>query len=51
MEHNINMAFGQPSLITFIAVRQAIPVIIDTFGKGVFFSPREDGNYDCSVRV
>ena len=51
MEHNINMAFGEPSLITFIAIENAIPGIIDTFGKGVSFSRRSDGCYDCSVRV
>ena len=51
MEHNINMAFGEPSLITFIANEKAVPDIIDAFGKGVSFSRRDDGRYDCSVRV
>ncbi len=51
MEHNINMAFGEPSLITFIANEKAVPDIIDAFGKGVSFSRRHDGRYDCSVRV
>ena len=51
MEHNINMAFGKPSLITFIAHSRAVPDIIDAFGKGVSFSRRADGQYDCSVRV
>ena len=51
MEHNINMAFGEPALITFIAKRNAIPDIIDTFGKGVSFSPGHDGHYNCTVRI
>lgn len=51
MEHNINMAFGKPELIAFIANRNAVPGIIDSFGKGVSFSRRQDGKYDCSVRV
>lgn len=51
MEHNINMAFGKPERITFIANSYAIPGIIDTFGKGVEFNYRSDGNYDCIVNV
>ena len=43
MEQNINMAFGEPVLITFIAIENAIPGIIDTFGKGVSYSCRSDG--------
>ena len=51
MEHNINMAFGEPSLITFIAIKNTIPDIIAAFGKGVSFYVRKDGNYDCTVRI
>ena len=51
MEHNANMAFGDPILITFIAAEKGIPIVIDAFGKGVTFRQRKDGQYDCTVRV
>ena len=51
MEHNINMAFGVPEQITFIASGSAVPGIIDTFGKGVQFSRLANGYYECIVKV
>ena len=51
MEHNANMAFGDPVRITFIAESRGVPIVIDAFGKGVEFSERKDGRYDCTVRV
>ena len=51
MEQNINMAFGEPSRITFIAEARTVPSIIDTFGRGVEFQPLESGQYACVVHV
>ena len=51
MEHNANMAFGDPVLITFITSERGVPIVIDAFGKGVTFAERKDGQYDCTVRV
>lgn len=51
MEHNANMAFGDPILITFISSEKGVPIVIDAFGKGVTFQERKDGQYDCTVRV
>lgn len=51
MSHNINMAFGDPVRITFIAKPKAVREIIDAFGKSVEFTRREDGDLDCVVRV
>ena len=51
MERNINMAFGKPERITFVAEGRAIPGIIDAFGKGVQFSRLENGQYECLVNV
>ncbi len=51
MEHNANMAFGDPVLITFIATERGVPIVIDAFGKGVEFKERKDEQYDCTVRV
>ncbi|MBR2661617.1 MAG: WYL domain-containing protein [Clostridia bacterium] len=51
MEHNINMAFGKPTRITFQANDYAIPSIIDTFGKNVIFSNQKDGKVECVVNV
>ena len=51
MSHNINMAFGEPKRITFIAKPKAVREIIDAFGKNVEFSRRPDGDLDCVVRV
>ena len=51
MEHNANMAFGDPVLITFVSTEKGIPIVIDAFGKGVSFRQRKDGQYDCTVRV
>ena len=51
MEHNANMAFGYPILITFVSTDKGIPIIIDAFGKGVTFQARKDGLYNCTVRV
>ncbi len=51
MEHNANMAFGDPVRITFICAERGIPIVIDAFGKAVEFEKRKDGQYDCTVRV
>ena len=51
MEHNINMAFGEPSRITFVTGARMIPTVIDTFGRGVDFRPLDHGNYECVVHV
>ncbi len=51
MEHNINMAFGKPERITFLARPYAVPTLIDTFGKGISFNENEDGSYICTVNV
>ena len=51
MEHNANMAFGDPVRITFTSTERGVPIIIDAFGKGVEFTERKDGLYDCVVRV
>ena len=51
MEHNANMAFGDPVRITFTCPDKHIPIVIDAFGKGVEFKQRKDGQYDCTVRV
>lgn len=51
MEHNINMAFGQPERITFIAKPYAVPALIDAFGKGISFEEKRDGSYNCTVNV
>ncbi len=50
-DRNANMAFGDPVRITFIAENRAVPIVIDSFGKGVEFRERKDGRYDCTVRV
>ena len=51
MEHNANMAFGDPIRITFTSTERGVPIVIDAFGKGVEFRQRKDGQYDCTVRV
>ena len=51
MEHNANMAFGDPVRITFLCESRGVPIVIDAFGKGVQFKARKDGRYDCTVRV
>ena len=51
MEHNANMAFGDPVRITFITTEKGVPIVIDSFGKGVEFKKRKDGQYNCTVRV
>ena len=51
MSHNINMAFGTPERITFIAKPRAVREIIDAFGRGVTFARRKDGDLDCVVYV
>ena len=51
MEHNANMAFGDPVRITFLCEARGVPIVIDSFGKGVKFKARKDGRYDCTVRV
>ncbi len=51
MEHNINMAFGKPERITFIANQYAVPALIDAFGKGITFDTNKDGTYTCTVNV
>ena len=51
MKHNINMAFGTPERITFIAEPKAVREIIDAFGRGASFTRRPDGNLDCVVYV
>ena len=51
MEHNINMAFGQPERITFTADPRAVPSLIDAFGKGISFQENKDGTYTCTVNV
>ena len=37
--------------ITFTSTERGVPIIIDAFGKGVEFTERKDGLYDCVVRV
>ena len=51
MEHNANMAFGDPVRITFLSSDRGVPIVIDAFGKGVSFQERKDGQYLCTVRV
>ena len=51
MEHNINMAFGKPERITFIADPYAVPALIDAFGKNIAFGEKKDGAYTCTVHV
>ena len=51
MSQNINMAFGEPVRITFIAKPRAVREIIDAFGKSVNFTRRSDGDLDCVVHV
>ena len=51
MEHNANMAFGDPVRITFLCEARGVPIVIDSFGKGVEFKERKDGRYNCTVRV
>ena len=51
MEHNANMAFGDPVLITFTSTEKGIPIIIDAFGKGVSIQAEKNGQYCCTVRV
>lgn len=51
MEHNANMVFGDPVLITFTSTEKGIPIIIDAFGKGVSIQAGKDGQYSCTVRV
>ena len=51
MEHNANMVFGDPVLITFTSTEKGIPIIIDAFGKGVSIQAGKDGQYCCTVRV
>ena len=51
MEHNANMAFGDPIRITFTSTEKGVPIVIDAFGKGVEFKKRKDGQYNCTVRV
>ena len=51
MEHNANMAFGDPERITFDCAEKGVPIVIDTFGKGASFLPKKDGQYECTVRV
>ena len=51
MEHNANMAFGDPVRITFTSTERGIPIVIDAFGKAVEFRERKDGLTDCTVRV
>ena len=51
MEHNANMAFGDPVRITFTSAERGIPIVIDAFGKAVEFRERKDGLIDCTVRV
>ena len=51
MEHNANMAFGDPIRITFTCPDKHIPIVIDAFGKGVQFKERKDGQHDCTVYV
>lgn len=51
MEHNANMAFGDPVRITFTSTERGIPIVIDAFGKAVDFRKRKDGLIECTVRV
>ena len=51
MSRNINMAFGEPERVTFIAKPRAVREIIDAFGRGVQFTRRADGDLDCVVHV
>ena len=50
MEHNINMAFGRPERITFRARPEAVPDLIDAFGKGISFE-KDGSSYTCTVYV
>ena len=51
MEHNANMAFGDPVRITFTSAERGVPIIIDAFGKAVEFRSRKGGLVECTVRV
>ena len=51
MEHNANMAFGDPERITFDCAEKGVPIVIDAFGKGASFRAKKDGQYECTVRV
>jgi predicted DNA-binding transcriptional regulator YafY len=51
MEHNANMAFGDPVRITFTCPEKGVPIVIDAFGKGVEFRQQKDGQYNCTVYV
>ena len=51
MEHNANMAFGDPVLIRFAVAERGIPIVIDAFGKGVAFEAEKNGQYICTIRV
>ena len=51
MEHNANMAFGDPVRITFTTTEKGVPIVIDAFGKAVEFRTRKDGTVECTVRV
>lgn len=51
MEQNINMAFGEPERITFLADRKMVPAVIDSFGRGVEFREAGAGQVECVVHV
>ncbi len=51
MEHNANMAFGDPVRITFTCTERGVPIVVDAFGKVVEFKERKDGLVECTVRV
>ncbi|MCR5566045.1 MAG: WYL domain-containing protein [Clostridiales bacterium] len=51
MEHNANMAFGDPVRITFTCTERGVPIVVDAFGRAVEFRERKDGLVDCTVRV
>ena len=39
------------SVNTIITTEKGVPIVIDSFGKGVEFKKRKDGQYNCTVRV
>ena len=39
------------SVNTIITTEKGVPIVIDSFGKGVEFKKRKDGQYNCTVRA
>ena len=39
------------SVNTIITTEKGVPIVIDSFGKGIEFKKRKDGQYNCTIRV